>query len=309
MQRLQRPGEAIDERDLGVVEDLLQRHPDDEGLGRIQAAVWLRLGAREQAARRYDAAEQCFRKAAARPQASSAAQRALLGLFQQTGAWAQAEAAARELLASEPGSLEGQRGLAYALFRQDRNREAAEVLDGLLASREDPEARELLQRIRKTGGDEQGMTERRLSRFHVRYDGDTHDEVGREILRALERHYATLTLAFDHSIDSPIPVILFSRESGGTHLPRSAARVEPIVRSATRRGSAWPHTGGQDRGPRDRYRSSSLPSSASNAKAHSRKPGPRNPGTGVQHAPRHASRSRRPRFRTVYSSRGPRDDA
>lgn len=213
VQRLQRPGEALDERDLSVVEDLLLRHPDDEGLRRVQAAVWLRLGTREQAARRYDAAEQYFRRAAASPQAASAAQLALLGLYQETGAWAQAEAAARELLAGDPGSLAGQRGLAYALFRQDRNREAAEVLDGLLASREDPEARQLLQRIRKTGGDERGMTERRLSRFHVRYDGETQEEVGREILRALERHYATLTLAFDHSIDSPIPVILFSRES------------------------------------------------------------------------------------------------
>lgn len=212
-QRLQRKGETIDQRDQAVVEDLLKRHPEDPGLRRMQAAVWLRLGAREQAARRYTEAEQYFRRAAAYPETVGAAQLALLGLFQETGSWSQAEAAAREVLAGDPANLEGQRGLAYALFRQDRNREAAEVLEALLATRQDPPARELLQRIRKTGGDEQGMTERRLTRFHVRYDGETQDEVGREILRALERHYATLTLAFDHSIDSPIPVILFSRES------------------------------------------------------------------------------------------------
>ena len=45
---------------------------------------------------------------------------------------------------------------------------------------------------RKGCSDEKGMTEQRLSHFHVRYDGDAHEDVGREILRALERHYATL---------------------------------------------------------------------------------------------------------------------
>ena len=61
--------------------------------------------------------------------------------------------------------------------------------------------------------DEQGMTEQQLAHFHVRYDGDAHEDVGREILRALERHYATLTGTLDHQPASPIPVILFSREA------------------------------------------------------------------------------------------------
>src|SRR6185436_14719070 len=37
--------------------------------------------------------------------------------------------------------------------------------------------------------------------------------VGREILRALERHYATLASALDHQPETAVPVILFSRES------------------------------------------------------------------------------------------------
>lgn len=210
-QRLQRPGEVLDARDLAVADDLLLRHSDDAGLRRARAAVLLRLGARDQAARRYDQAEQRFRLAL--PEVPAVARQALMGLFLETAAWARAEAEARELLALEGSSLAGQRGLAYALFRQDRNREAAEVLEALLAAQGDPQARELLERIRKAGGDERGMTERRLARFHVRYDGEAHEDVGREILRALERHYATLTLAFDHSIESPVPVILFSQQS------------------------------------------------------------------------------------------------
>jgi hypothetical protein len=57
------------------------------------------------------------------------------------------------------------------------------------------------------------MTERNLSHFHVRYDGEAHEDVGREILRALERHYATLVSALDHQPQVTIPVVLFSRET------------------------------------------------------------------------------------------------
>jgi len=56
------------------------------------------------------------------------------------------------------------------------------------------------------------MSERQLAHFHVRYDGDTHEDVGREILGALERHYATLAVTLDHQPQATIPVILFSRQ-------------------------------------------------------------------------------------------------
>ena len=57
------------------------------------------------------------------------------------------------------------------------------------------------------------MTEQQLSHFHVRYDGDAHEDVGREILRALERHYATLAGALDHQppADHPGDPLLASR--------------------------------------------------------------------------------------------------
>ena len=42
------------------------------------------------------------------------------------------------------------------------------------------------------------MTEQQLAHFHVRYDGAAHEGVGREILRVLERHYATLSGTLDH---------------------------------------------------------------------------------------------------------------
>jgi hypothetical protein len=97
-------------------------------------------------------------------------------------------------------------------MRQDRNAEAADALQAAQDVQADDATRALLARIRKGMDDEKGMTEQQLSHFHVRYDGDTHDAVGREILRALERHYATLTATLDHQPAAAIPVILFTRE-------------------------------------------------------------------------------------------------
>ena len=126
--------------------------------------------------------------------------------------WAGAEAAARAVLSLEPRHRDALLGLGYALMRQDRNAEAADALQAALDIQNDDAVRALLARIRKGMDDEKGMTEQQLSHFHVRYDGDAHDAVGREILRVLERHYATLASTLDHQPAAAIPVILFTRE-------------------------------------------------------------------------------------------------
>jgi hypothetical protein len=113
---------------------------------------------------------------------------------------------------SWPGDAEGLWGLGYALFRQDRNREAIYALRDAVEAGDTGQARALLERLEKGTRDESGMTEQQLAHFHVRYDGDEHTDVGREILRALERHYATLVVSFDHQPAQPVPVILFSRQ-------------------------------------------------------------------------------------------------
>jgi hypothetical protein len=127
--------------------------------------------------------------------------------------WAGAERAAIEVLAGAPADAEATRSLAYALLRQDRAREAIEVLSQYLEGREDPTAAALLARIRHHNAAEAGLGEQTLSHFRVRYDGDAHEDVGREVLRVLERHYVTLTQTFGHQPAESIPVILFSRQS------------------------------------------------------------------------------------------------
>ena len=98
-------------------------------------------------------------------------------------------------------------------MRQDRSREAIELLTAFLGLHEDAETRAFLNRVQHDQASERGLEEARLAHFHVRYDGDAHEDVGREILRLLERHYATLARSFDYQPAQPVPVILLSSES------------------------------------------------------------------------------------------------
>lgn len=139
--------------------------------------------------------------------------RALLARALESGDWAAAERAAREALALAPSDSDAVRGLAYAQVRQDRSREAIEALATFLDAYPDPKTLALLERIRRDHGSEAGLDEARVAHFHVRYDGEEHLDVGREVVRVLDRHHATLARAFDHQPAAPIPVVLLSRES------------------------------------------------------------------------------------------------
>jgi tetratricopeptide (TPR) repeat protein len=197
--------------DVRAAEDLFGRYPVPardllEGV-LIGAAVGHREG------HRYDAAAALLDRARAIAPDSPRGPKALLGLWLETGDWASAEGAARELLARAPSDAEAARGLAYALVRQDRSREAIDVLAAFLDRRPDPQTRALLERFRRDQGSEASLDEARLAHFHVRYDGEAHEDVGREVLRVLDRHYATLVRTFSHQPAAPIPVILLSRQS------------------------------------------------------------------------------------------------
>ena len=144
---------------------------------------------------------------------SQHARRWLLDVRLGAGDWAAAEQAGRALVALKPDDAAATLGVAHALVRQDRSREAIELVTAFLSLREDAELRAFLNRVRHDQASEQSLDEAKLAHFHVRYDGDAHEEVGREILRLLERHYATLALRFDYQPKEPVPVILLSSQS------------------------------------------------------------------------------------------------
>jgi hypothetical protein len=203
--------EPIGPEDVRVAEDLFARYPE-QARGLLESAL-ASSAMRERAARRFAEATALLERAAAVAPRSVNVRRGILAVRTDAGDWPGVDAAARAILDLVPGDGAATRSLAYALVRQDRTREAIEMLSSYLDGRSDPEAAAMLERLRRERAEEGGFEERRLAHFHVRYDGEAHEDVGREILRVLERHYATLRVAFDHEPAAPVPVILFSTRS------------------------------------------------------------------------------------------------
>jgi len=199
-------------KDVQAAEALFTRHPQEAAIRQLLEQVLIATAAREMRSQRLPAAIALLRRATEVEPASVNAWIGLSMALVEQGDWTGSEAAARQALAIAPRSFDALQALGYALMRQDRNREAEEALRAALAVRNDTATQALLARLRKGMEDERGMAEQKLSHFHVRYDGDAHDGVGREILAALERHFATLARTLDHQPQVTIPVILFTRE-------------------------------------------------------------------------------------------------
>ena len=198
--------------DVQSAEQLLFRHPDERPLRDLLEVVLLGAASRHEHERQFPQALTYLQRA---QQVQPSSTRAPLGLLQlafETADWAAAEAAARAVVALEPRSFDGWQGLGFALVREDRSGDAVEALRTALDIREDGNTRAVMERLQKGLADERGMAERHISHFNVRYDGEAHEGVGREVVLALEHHYATLASTLDFEPGNTIPVILFTRE-------------------------------------------------------------------------------------------------
>jgi tetratricopeptide (TPR) repeat protein len=204
---------AMAASDVSGAEALLAAHPDEPTLRNLLVAVLVSAAGQERGRRNFPAAAAYLRRATAVNPGNVGPHAALVDTLIDAGDWTGAEAAARSALALDRRHQALWQQLGYALLRLDRNREAADVLREALEIEDSTQTRAMLARVTKGLEDERGMTQQQLSNFHVRYDGDAHEDVGREILRALERHYATLARSLDHQPPNPIPVILFSRQA------------------------------------------------------------------------------------------------
>jgi len=203
---------SITAADVQAAEDLVSRHSDERGFRNLLEAVLISAAARHQQAHQFSQAIAYLQRAQQVQPSSIRASLALMEMAFQTGDWALAESAARAVIALDPRHFDAWQGYGYALMRQDRNREAMDALRTALAIRDDASTRSILARIEKGMADERGMAERRVSHFNVRYDGEEHEAVGREIVRELEHHYATLASTLDFEPTTTVPVILFTRD-------------------------------------------------------------------------------------------------
>jgi hypothetical protein len=205
-------GQPVSPSDVQTAEGLYARHPTERGAHNLLEAVSVAAATQARANRDLVTAAVYLRRAGGFLPDSRLLRSFLLTVLLEANDWPAAEAAARDLLLLAPDEPEGVRGLAYALVRQDRSREAIDVLTAALERREDPATRALLAQIQGSLRSENGMAQQRLAYFNVRYDGQAHEDVGREIVRALEHHRATLIRTFDNEPASTIPVILFTQQ-------------------------------------------------------------------------------------------------
>jgi hypothetical protein len=205
-------GEPIGAEDVQTAISLQSRYPAEKAIQRLLTETLMQAAGAEVQKDRTPQAIAYLRNAAALPWADGRPRTALLNIYLAASDWPAVEGLAQEMIAANARDADAWYALGQAQFRQDRAREAIQALKACLEITEHVPARLLLARIQKNLADEQGMTEQHLSHFHVRYDGDEHADVGREILLQLERHYATLVTALDFQPRNTIPVILFSRD-------------------------------------------------------------------------------------------------
>jgi tetratricopeptide (TPR) repeat protein len=207
-----RSGARLAAADLDAAEDLYSRYPAEGAIRELLQAALVTAALQEHSRRDYSQAAAHLQRAATLQPDSTRPRLALLQVAMDASDWPGAEAAARAVLQIDPRETTALYYLGYALYRLDRSREAADTLRASLEIKEDSNTRALLDRVQKNLADEHGMTEQRISHFNVRYDGAAHEDVGREILRVLERHYATLVRVLDYEPATSIPVILFTEQ-------------------------------------------------------------------------------------------------
>ncbi len=203
---------ALGSADVAVAEGLWSRHPDQAGLRDLLLGTLQSAAGNARSKRVFSDAVTWLRRAA-QLDPSGTAQVTLASTHIDAGDWNEAEAAARVAIAVRPRDASAWRALGYALLRLDRTKEAEEALRTSLEIADDDDVRTWLARVEKALADERGMSQARLSHFHLRFDGTEHADIGREILGVLERHYTELVLALGSAPRAEIPVILFSREA------------------------------------------------------------------------------------------------
>lgn len=128
--------------------------------------------------------------------------------------WSGAEESAIAILKTIPRLPEALCGLGQALFRQDRAREAVEAIKECAEFSSTPGERQtaqvLLRSVEGSFASEKGLEELKSEHFKVRFDGEAHESIGRDVLSSLERQYSTVANALDHRPKGVIPVVLFT---------------------------------------------------------------------------------------------------
>ena len=210
---LVRARSEIESSHVEQAETLYGRYAAVPGVGRILEEV-LELAARQASGRGRSADAVRFRERATEllPDTLAVWTRLIAG-HQASGAWQEAERAARRGLSAWPDESFLHLALASALSKQGRDDEAADVLRRRLANRQDEAARRELARLEMQLQSVAGLTQRASSHFSIRFEGQADDALGKALLQVLEDKHAMLARTLDCEPGHEIPVILYPREA------------------------------------------------------------------------------------------------
>lgn len=211
---------------LSRAKELARKHPGEAWLQQYVVDTHFWLARRRQDERRFRDALGYLNESEnwGAPAGEVATYRALI--YRDQNAWEPAEEWARVAIAHgseiDPAEMHHIIGKAR-YFREDLDR-AIEELEKALAIRDAPHIRASLALAIRDRRTSDGFSQRRLSHFTVRYEGETMEDVGRMAIDTLDRNYASLVSQLGFEPKEPVSVILYANRSyremsgGGRHL-------------------------------------------------------------------------------------------
>lgn len=135
-------------------------------------------------------------------------------LLLETGRQADALAPAEHAARISPKSADAQMIYGYALYQNDKTKDAIDAWRLSLAQRPSADLEAMVARAERELKAEQGYGEEASSHFTLRYEGSQAPvELRRDILRTLEQHYSDLTQQFGDAPQQAVVVILYPEQT------------------------------------------------------------------------------------------------
>lgn len=103
--------------------------------------------------------------------------------------------------------------MGWAYYGMNKLKQAVAEWERALALKPDAEVQAALDKARRDQQEEENYRENESSHFTLRYSGGAEPELAREVLRALETHFAAIESELNYTPPEPIGVILYTQQA------------------------------------------------------------------------------------------------
>src|SRR5216684_1624220 len=112
-----------------------------------------------------------------------------------------------------PDNLDVAKLTGWAYYAMNKLRQAVAEWERALALKPDAEVQAALDKARRDQQEEENYRENESSHFTLRYSGEAEPGLAREVLRALETHFAAIESELNYTPPEPIGVILYTQQA------------------------------------------------------------------------------------------------